>query len=47
MKKLNQETVHIWTRGTDADNLEVLGVNNAKWTDGEYVIFRRRINKNT
>lgn len=39
MIKLNEETVRIMTRGTYADNLEVLGINNAVWIDGEYVAF--------
>lgn len=40
MKKLNPKTVQIRTRGTDEDNLKILGVDHAKWVDGEYVTFR-------
>ncbi|MEK3889470.1 hypothetical protein [Bacillus sp. FSL K6-3431] len=39
MNKVNNETVRITTRGTHADNLEVLGIKHAVWIDGEYVIF--------
>lgn len=40
MKQLNSEQLQIITNRTQADNLEVLGVDNAKWVDSEYVIFR-------
>ncbi|MGE7182683.1 hypothetical protein ACQKKK_01525 [Peribacillus sp. NPDC006672] len=39
MKKMNQGTLNIMTRGTLEGDLEVLGVDNAKWIDGELVIF--------
>ena len=39
VKKLNSETVRIVTRGSSAGNLEVLGINNANWVDGQYVTF--------
>ena len=39
IKKLNHEMVSIVTRGTNDDNLEVLGVNQAKWIEGEGVVF--------
>lgn len=39
MVKLNKKPVDIVTRGTDAPDLVVLGINNAKWSNGNYVIF--------
>jgi hypothetical protein len=39
MVKLNQDTVSIMTRHTNAGNLEVLGVADMEWVDGESVIF--------
>ena len=45
MKKLNNEPVRIVTRGVNSDNLEVLGVGNADWTDGESVTFRSSYGK--
>lgn len=39
IKKLNKELVSIVTRGTYDDNLEVLGINQAKWIEGEGVVF--------
>ncbi|MBS4190445.1 hypothetical protein KHA94_09610 [Bacillus sp. FJAT-49705] len=52
IKKLNKDTVSIVTRGTNDDNLEVLGVNNAEWIEGEGVIFyskyaKTKVNINT
>lgn len=57
MYKLNKETVRILTRGTSANNLEVLGVKKAVWTDAsvtfsssyaktEVVLRRKRPLKN-
>ncbi|MFD2629549.1 hypothetical protein [Oceanobacillus kapialis] len=40
MKKLNDETIHIMTRGTNDSNLEVLGIDNTEWVEDNYVIFR-------
>lgn len=37
MKKVNEH--RIMTRGVNADNLEVLGVDNTEWIDDEKVIF--------
>lgn len=39
MKKVNEKTLHIITRGESADNLKVLGVENAKWVKDEKIIF--------
>jgi hypothetical protein len=39
MKKVNEETLQINTRGESADNLKVLGVENAEWIKDEKVIF--------
>ncbi len=40
MKKINNDPVRIVTRGINGDNLEVLGVQNADWANGESVTFR-------
>lgn len=37
MKKLNKDTLRIVTRGTNTDNLGVLGVNNAKWINNKII----------
>ena len=39
MKKVNEETLHIITRGERADSLKVLGVENAEWVKDEKIIF--------
>lgn len=38
-KKVNHETMHIMTRNSNADDLEVLGINNAEWVGVKKVIF--------
>lgn len=40
VKKVNEETIHIITRGKSATNLQILGVENAVWINGEKVIFK-------
>lgn len=37
MKKVNEETLHIITRGESADSLKVLGVENAEWLKNEII----------
>ena len=44
-KKINQETVHIMTKHTNADDLEVLGVDNAKWEGAKKVTFHSAYTK--
>ncbi|WP_419958532.1 hypothetical protein [Psychrobacillus psychrotolerans] len=40
VKKVNEETIHIITRGESATNLQILGVENAVWINGEKVILK-------
>ena len=39
VKKLNQQTVHIITRGDYSGDLEVLGIQDMTWVDGDYILF--------
>lgn len=45
VKKVNRETVHIMTRHTNADDLEVLGVDNVEWEGAKNVIFHSAYTK--
>ena len=40
VKKVNEETIRIITRGESATNLQILGVENTVWINGEKVIFK-------
>lgn len=40
VKKVNEETIHIITSGESATNLQILGVENAVWINGEKVILK-------
>jgi len=44
MKKLNQDTVHLYTRNVSANNLKVQGADNLIWSN-QYVIFQSPYNE--
>jgi len=46
-KKINKETLHIMTRYTDANDLDVLGAYKAKWSREKTVQFKSEYNEIT